>query len=159
MNSNIRKNLLDFLLASLMFITLLNNLFFFVVKLKLGLGSWIAFNACSLAIITYLACFVFFRISKKEQFMAVSLLPLYYYGTMGLFLMPWNAANAFAQVTHIIITLSVFRVLYLFLKERNFDALGRGLLISILIFVPIFAYIQSFTQAHMNEFLEVLKKM
>ena len=43
------------------------------------------------------------------------------------------------------------------LREYEFESIGKGLLIGIIIFVPIFAYIQSFTQLHMDEFMKVLQ--
>ncbi len=160
MKSSIKNNIIGYVLAFLMLGALLNSGFFFLLNLKLSIGSWLAFNACSLAIIAYLLCFVLYLIIKKDYLLAIPLLPLYYYGTMGLFMMPWDTANAFAQITHVIITVNVLWILYvMLLKERKFDSLGKGLLIGTIIFVPIFAYIQSFSQQHMSEFLKVLQGM
>jgi hypothetical protein len=89
--------------------------------------------------------------------LAIPLLPLYYYGTMGLFVMSWNQANIFAQITHVVITLNVLWILWVLLKERQFEALGKGLLVGIIVFVPVIACIQSYTQLHMDEFMKVLQ--
>jgi len=78
---------------------------------------------------------------------------------MGLFVMPWNSANAIAQITHIIVTLSILWILYLLLKERKYDSLGKGLLIGMIVFVPLFAYLQDFNQLHMAEYLKALQSM
>ncbi len=145
------------ILAIIMFLSLLNSAYFFLGMLKLSIGRWLAFNACSLAIIAYLLCYTLFLKNKREYLLAIPLLPLYYYGTMGLFVMPWNAANLFAHVTHIIITINVSWILYFLLKERNFEALGKGSLIAIVAFVPVFVIIQNYTQAHINEFMQLLK--
>lgn len=159
MNLKNKKQAIGIVLSFLMLLTLLNSSYFFLAMLKLSIGKWLAFNACSLAIIVYLLCFAFYIITKKEYLLAIPLLPLYYYGTMGLFVMPWNAANTFAQITHIIITVNVLWLLYVLLKEHKLESLGKGLLIGILVFVPIFAYIQSYTQLHMNEFMQALQRM
>lgn len=159
MNLKNKKQAIGIVLSFLMLLTLLNSSYFFLAMLKLSIGKWLAFNACSLAIIVYLLCFAFYIITKKECLLAIPLLPLYYYGTMGLFVMPWNAANTFAQITHIIITVNVLWLLYVLLKEHKLESLGKGLLIGILVFVPIFAYIQSYTQLHMNEFMQALQRM
>ncbi|MBC8004177.1 MAG: hypothetical protein H7X84_01795 [Verrucomicrobia bacterium] len=159
MNIKINKNGVCHVLAFLMLIVLLNSAYFFLVLLKLSLVKWLAFNACSIAITTYLLCFVLFQWTKKDYLLAIPLLPLYYYGTMGLFIMPWNEANLFAQITHVVITMNVLWLLYLLLKERKLEPLGKGVLIGILFFVPIFAYIQTYTQLHMNEFMQLLQKM
>ena len=138
--------------------TLLNSSYFFLYMMKLSIGKWLSFNACSLVIIVYLICFVSFQITRKDYLLAISLLPLYYYGTMGLFLMPWDKVNTFSQITHVIITMNVLWLLWRFLKERKFESLGKGTLIGILVFVPVFAAIQSYTQSHINEFLQLLEK-
>lgn len=159
MNFKINKNVVSHVLAFLMLIVLLNSGYFFLVLLKLSLVKWLAFNACSFAIMVFLLCFVLFQRTKKDFLLAIPLLPLYYYGTMGLFIMPWNEANLVAQITHVVITLNVLWLLYLLLEERKFEPLGKGALVGILFFVPIFAYLQTYTQLHMNGFMQLLQKM
>jgi len=144
-------------LAVLMLLTLLNSAYFFLSVVKLHFGEWLAFNACSLAIIAYLVCFVSYQITKKDFFLAIALLPLYYYGTMGLFVVPWDAANMFAQITHIIITLNVIWILFTILKEARYESLGKGLLIGVLVFVPVFAVIQKYSQLQMAEIMQMLQ--
>lgn len=157
MNLKDKNQITGFILSLLMLITLLNSSYFFLFMMKLSIGKWLAFNACSFAIMVYLICFVIFQITRKDYLLAIPLLPLYYYGTMGLFLMPWNKANTFSQITHVIITMNVLWILWRFLKWRKFESLGQGTLIGILIFVPVFAGIQSYSQLHMNEFMQLLQ--
>ena len=142
-----------------MFLTFLNSAYFFLVIAKFGLVEWLAFNACSVSIIVHLVCFICFRITKKDFFLAIALVPLYYYGTMGLFVMSWDIANMFSQITHVIITLNVIWILFVSLKEFKFESLGKGLLIGVLLFVPLFAIIQSYSQLHMAEFMQLLQKV
>lgn len=148
-----------YILAAFMLLTLLNSAYFFLSVVKLQMGEWLVFNACSLAIISYLVCFAGFKITKKDFFLAIALVPLYYYGSMGLFVVPWDAANIFSQITHMIITLNVIWVLYVLLKESRYESLGKGLLIGVLGFVPAFAVIQTYSQLHMDEFLQMLQKV
>ena len=98
---------IGYLLAALMLLTLLNSAYFFLAVAKFRIGEWLSFNACSLATIIYLTCFASYRITNRSIYLAIALLPLYYYGTMGLFMMPWDGANLFTQITHIVITLNV----------------------------------------------------
>ena len=116
-------NVLDYYgliqLAILMLLSLLNSAYFFLATAKFGLMQWLAFNACSLSIIAYLACFICFQITRKDLVLAIALLPQYYYGTMGLFVVSWDAANLVPQITHIIITLNVIWIIFLFWKGRN----------------------------------------
>lgn len=159
MSSENKNQSISNIINVLMLLTLLNSGYFFLGIVKLSIGRWLMFNACSIAIIVYFICYTGFRVTKKDYLLAVPLLPLYYYGTMGLFLMPWNESNIFAHVTHIVITLNVLWMLYRFLKEQKFESLGRGLLLGIAIFVPVFAYIQTYLQQHVNEFMQALQKM
>ena len=56
------------ILAVLMLLALLNSAYFFVFTAKFEILDWLAFNACSAAIIIYLFCFLLFLISKKRLF-------------------------------------------------------------------------------------------
>ena len=78
---------------------------------------------------------------------------------MGLFVISWDVANMFAQITHIVITLNVIWILFVLLKEFKFESLGKGLLIGVIVFVPLFAIIQNYSQLHMTEFLQLLQKV
>lgn len=158
MKSNTTR-IAGYVLSGLMALMLLNSSYFFLMILKLSLARWLAFNACSIAIIVYLICFILFLKTKRTTLLAIPLLPLYYYGTMGLFTMSWNEVNIFAQITHIVITANILWVLYLILKGQEFESLGKGCLAGILVFVPVFALIQSYTNAHMDEFMKVLQSM
>jgi hypothetical protein len=158
--SFINKNqIIGYVLASLMLLTLLNSAYFFLSVVKLDFFRWLAFNACSLAIIAYLICFISYKFFNNDLFLAIALVPMYYYGTMGLFIAPWDAANLFAQITHIIITLNVIWVLFVLLKDSKYESLGKGLLIGLFVFVPVFAVIQSYSQQHMAEFIQMLSKV
>lgn len=159
MSSINKSQITGIILSALAFVALLNSGYFFTSILKLSILKWLVFNACSFAIIIHVVCFTLHLITKRDLFLAISLLPLYYYGTMGLFVMPWNEANIFAQITHIIITANVAWILFKLLKERKFEDIGKGLLISTLLLVPAFAFIQSFAQEHMDEFLTLLKNL
>ena len=144
--------------SSVGLLTFLNSAYFFLSIAKFGLAEWLAFNACSVSIIVYLVCFTCFQYTKKEYFLPIALVPLYYHGTTGLFLMSWDLTNMFSQITHIIITLNVIWILFMLLKDLHFESLGKGLLMDVLLFVPVFAVIQRYTQIHMEEYMQLLRK-
>jgi len=52
------KNIVSYVLAILLLLAFLNSGYFFLGMLKLSVGKWLAFNACSLAILIFLVCFV-----------------------------------------------------------------------------------------------------
>jgi len=159
MISKIKNQSLGYLLAIVMLLALLNSAYFFLAVAKFSLGAWLTFNACSVSMIVYLVCFACFQVTKKDFFLAIAFIPLYYYGTMGLFVLPWDAVNMFAQITHLIITLNVIWILFKLLKEFKYESLGKGLLIGVLLFVPLFAIIQSNLQVHLSDYLQLLQKL
>lgn len=148
-----------YLLAGLLLFALLNSAYFFLSIVGMSFIEWLAFNACSLSVMAYLVCFACFKVFKKHHFLAVVLLPLYYYGTMGLFVTSWNSSTAFAQITHIIITLNVIWLLVVLLKQSAYEALAKGLLVGLLVFVPVFAFIQNYMQLHGAELSKMLEKL
>lgn len=159
MSTESKNHLTGLVLSILMLLTLLNSGYFFLGILHLSIGKWLAFNACSLATIVYLICYISYRIYGYEFISAIPILPLYYYGTMGLFIMPWDVDNLFAHISHIVITLTVIWLVYGFIKSKKFEQLGKGIIISVVLFVPIFAFIQIYVQNHINEFMQILKNV
>ena len=158
MNSKNQK-IISYSLAALLSATLLNSAFFFLSMLKFNALQWLTFNACSFAIIAYLLLLLMHKFYKKDLLLAIPLLPMYYYGTMGLFVMPWTADNLFPHLTHIIVTLNVLWILYIMLKEQKYESLGKGLLIGTALFVPIFVFIKIYLEAHMDVFLNAMQSL
>jgi len=72
-----------------------------------------------------------------------------------MFVLPWNEANLIAHIGHIIMTLNLMWVIYVIFKHKEYKALGIGLLISMLLFVPYIAYVLSYNQAHAEEMLNL----
>jgi hypothetical protein len=159
MSLKIKNQYIGYVLAVFMLLALLNSAYFFLSVVKLSISEWLAFNACSLAIIAYLVCFASFQITQKDFFLAIAFVPLYYYGTMGLFVIPWSKANLFSQITHIVITLNVIWILYVLLKDPSYESTGKGLLIGVLVFVPVFAVVQNYSQLHPAEFMQALQRV
>ncbi len=159
MKKNIIYNSIFVFLSALMLISLLNSIYFFLFLAKLSILKWLTFNACSLAILIYFICYAFYYKSKKEKYLSMALIPLYYYGTMGLFIMTWTAANTFAHLTHIVITLNIIWLLFKILNTKNYDQIGKGLLIGISIFFPLFAFIQIYSQKYVQEILSIISNI
>lgn len=159
MSLKIKNQFIGYVLAVFMLLALLNSAYFFLSVVKLTISEWLAFNACSLAIIAYLVCFACFQITQKDFFLAIAFVPLYYYGTMGLFVIPWSIANLFSQITHMVITLNVIWILFVLLKDSSYKSTGKGLLIGVLVFVPVFAVVQNYSQLHLAEFIQALQRV
>lgn len=131
---------------------------FFLVKLNVSLLDWVSFNSCSPTSFLYLGFFVAFLICKKESLLVVTALPIYYLGTLSMFLLPWTGTYLFAHLGHIIMTLNLVWAFYVVLRHRNYKALAIGLLAGMLVFAPSIAYVQTYNQVHANEIINLMQK-
>lgn len=150
-----KEKIIGVILAGLLFLITLSSTFFFLGKLKISLVQWVAFNSCSPTSFLYLLLFLVFLVKKNASYLMITFLPIYFLGTMSMFVLPWNEANTIAHVGHIIMTLNLIWVLYVIFKHKEYKALGIGLLISMLLFVPYIAYVLSYNQAHAEEMLNL----
>lgn len=150
-----KEKITGVILAGLLFLITLSSTFFFLGKLKISLVQWVAFNSCSPTSFLYLLLFLVFFVKKNASYLMITFLPIYFLGTMSMFVLPWNEANMIAHVGHIIMTLNLMWVLYVIFKHKEYKALGIGLLISMLLFVPYIAYVLSYNQAHAEEMLKL----
>lgn len=141
-----KEKIIGVILAGLLFLITLSSTFFFLGKLKISLVQWVAFNSCSPTSFLYLLLFLVFLVKKNASYLMITFLPIYFLGTMSMFVLPWNEANMIAHVGHIIMTLNLIWVLYVIFKHKEYKALGIGLLISMLLFVPYIAYVLSYNQ-------------
>lgn len=150
-----KEKITGVILAGLLFLITLSSTFFFLGKLKISLVQWVAFNSCSPTSFLYLLLFLVFLVKKNASYLMITFLPIYFLGTMSMFVLPWNEANMIAHVGHIVMTLNLMWVLYVIFKHKEYKALGIGLLISMLLFVPYIAYVLSYNQAHAEEMLKL----
>ena len=150
-----KEKIIGVILAGLLFLITLSSTFFFLGKLKISLVQWVAFNSCSPTSFLYLLLFLVFLVKKNASYLMITFLPIYFLGTMSMFVLPWNEANMIAHIGHIIMTLNLIWVLYVIFKHKEYKALGIGLLISMLLFVPYIAYVLSYNQAHAEEMLNL----
>lgn len=150
-----KEKIIGVILAGLLFLITLSSTFFFLGKLKISLVQWVAFNSCSPTSFLYLFLFLVFLVKKNASYLMITFLPIYFLGTMSMFVLPWNEANMIAHVGHIIMTFNLMWVLYVIFKHKEYKALGIGLLISILLFVPYIAYVLSYNQEHAEEMLNL----
>ena len=83
------------LAIALLLLTLSGSSYFFF-SLKTNIVQRIAYNACSPSSLVYLVGFIVFLYNKNAIGLALAFLPMYYFGTMGLFTFTWSGANIFA---------------------------------------------------------------
>jgi hypothetical protein len=144
------------LAIALLLLTLSGSGYFFF-SLKTNIVQWIAYNACSPSSLVYLVGFIVFLYNKNAIGLALAFLPMYYFGTMGLFTFTWSGANIFAQMSHITMTLNLLWAGYILYRLGNYKAFAQGLLWSIILFVPFITFVMYYCRTHADEISSLLQ--
>lgn len=144
------------LAVALALLTLAGSGYFFFT-LRVNFVQWLTYNACSPSSIVYLCCFVAFLARRQPALLAVALLPMYYFGTMGLFTFTWSGANVFAQMSHITMTLNLIWAIYVFRKTVDYKTYAQWLIFGILFFVPYIAFVMYYCRTHADELTTLLQ--
>lgn len=98
-----------------------------------------------------------FLAKRKISYLPFAFLPIYYFGTMGLFTFTWSGANVFAQLSHIMMTLNLLWAGYMLHRVGNHKATAQSLLWSILFFVPYIAFTMYYSRMHAEEINNLLQ--
>ena len=144
------------LVIVLLLLTLSGSGYFFFT-LKVTFVQWLAYNACSPSSLVYLGCLIVFWVTKKTVWLPLAFLPMYYFGTMGLFTFTWSGANIFAQMSHITMTLNLIWAGYVLYRIGDYKAFAQGLLWSIVLFVPYIAFVMYYCRTHAEEISQLLE--
>ena len=144
-------------LAIVLLLLTLSGSGYFFFTLKVNFVQWLAYNACSPSSLVYLGCLIVFWVTKKTFWLPLAFLPMYYFGTMGLFTFTWNGANIFAQMSHITMTLNLIWAGYVLYRIGDYKAFAQGLLWSIVLFVPYIAFVMYYCRTHAEEISQLLE--
>ncbi len=135
-------------LAVFLLLVTINSTYFFLGVSKVKPIEWLVFNACAPSSIAYLIGFVIFLLTKNRILLNVSVLPLFFFGGLGLLLFPWSGYNLIAQFSHIIMVLNMVWGIYTTFGTGDYKAAALGLLIGIGIFSPFINYQQTYANTH-----------
>ena len=144
-------------LAIVLLLLTLSGSGYFFSTLKVSFVQWLAYNACSPSSLLYLGCLIVFWVTKKTIWLPLAFLPMYYFGTMGLFTFTWSGANIFAQMSHITMTLNLIWAGYVLYRIGDYKAFAQGLLWSIVLFVPYIAFVMYYCRTHAEEISQLLE--
>ena len=157
MNLTKTEKITGIALATVLLLLTLSGSGYFFFTLKVTFVQWLAYNACSPSSLVYLACFIAFWLTKKTVWLPLAFLPMYYFGTMGLFTFTWSGANIFAQMSHITMTLNLIWTGYVLYRISDYKAFTQGLLWSIALFVPYIAFVMYYCRTHAEEINSLLQ--
>lgn len=157
MNLTKTEKITGIALAIVLLLLTLSGSGYFFFTLKVNFVQWLAYNACSPSSLLYLGCLIVFWVTKKTVWLPLAFLPMYYFGTMGLFTFTWNGANIFAQMSHITMTLNLIWAGYVLYRIGDYKAFAQGLLWSIVLFVPYIAFVMYYCRTHAEEISQLLE--
>ena len=157
MNLTKTEKITGIALAIVLLLLTLSGSGYFFSTLKVSFVQWLAYNACSPSSLVYLGCLIVFWVTKKTVWLPLAFLPMYYFGTMGLFTFTWSGANIFAQMSHITMTLNLIWAGYVLYRIADYKAFAQGLLWSIVLFVPYIAFVMYYCRTHAQEINDLLQ--
>ena len=157
MNLTKTEKITGIALAIVLLLLTLSGSGYFFSTLKVSFVQWLAYNACSPSSLVYLGCLIVFWVTKKTVWLPLAFLPMYYFGTMGLFTFTWSGANIFAQMSHITMTLNLIWAGYVLYRIGDYKAFARGLVWSIVLFVPYIAFVMYYCRTHAEEISQLLE--
>lgn len=143
-------------LAVILLLVTINSTYFFLGVTKVKPIEWIVFNACAPSNIAYLIGFVIFLLTKNRIALHIGILPMFFFGGLGLFLFPWSGYSLIAQFSHIIMVLNMVWAISTTLAAGDYKAVALGLLIGIGIFAPFIGYQESYARTHPEDFQRIL---
>lgn len=151
------ERITSIILAVILLLTVANSTWYFLGIAKVSVVQWIVFNACAPSSIAFLLGLIFYFQTKNKMWLSIAVVPMMFFGTMGLFVFPWESGiDLLTQFSHIIMTLNIALGLWITLKDKDYKALGNGLLTSVLIGIPFVAFTQSYCREHAEEVMRIL---
>lgn len=144
------------ILAGILLLLTINSMYYFFVMAKASFVEWLVFNACAPSNIVYIIGFIVYMVTKNRTALHVSILPLFFFGGLGLYFFPWSGNNIIAQISHIFMILNMLWVLIVTFSKGDFKAATIGLLIGIVIFSPFITFQQTYTNTHPEAFKRIL---
>lgn len=145
------------LLLTLLGLTVISSTFYFLIILKVSAAEWMVYNACAPSSIVHLIGVSIWWLKKKNIFLLIAIVPMYFFGTMGIFNFSWKGNNLFAQISHVVMTLNIIYVIYLSFKRADYKGFFMSLLISTICFMPYISYVQYYCRTHSEDVVRILQ--
>ena len=130
---------------------------YFLGKLKVGFIQWIIFNACAPSNITFIIGFIIFLISGRRIIMYMAILPMFFFGFLGMFVFSWKGMNIIPQIGHIIMTLNIIWIVINMIKTCDYKQGAIGMLLGIVIFSVFIGFQQNYVANHKQDFDKITR--
>lgn len=139
----------------LLLVTLQSSVFYFI-KLKVTFIEWLFFNPCAISNIVFLIGVALFLSKGDRTLLHVAMLPMFFFGTLGMVFLSWSGMNIIPQVGHIIMTLNIGLAVHTTFTTGDFKAAALGFMLGIVVFTPFIAFQQSYVRNHPDDFNRIL---
>lgn len=141
----------------LFLITFFSSVYFLTIK-KVKFKEWIFFNSCSPSNFVYCLGFCLLFFSKIDYLIYFGVFPMFFFGTLGLFVFPWKEKkDLFVQLSHILMTLSIIWIIIYTLREEMFKSATIGLFLGGFIFLVFLFFQQNYVKKHFDDFKRILE--
>jgi hypothetical protein len=139
----------------LLVVTIQSSAFYFL-RLKVKFIEWFFFNPCAISNVTFLIGFTLFLFKGDRTLLHLAILPMFFFGTLGMFFLPWSGMNIIPQIGHLIMTANIALTIYATFATRDFKAATIGFIIGIVTSAPFIAFQQTYVRNHPDDFYRVL---
>ncbi len=143
-------------LFALIVLVTLQSTWYFLGMQRASFLTWICFNACAVANVTFIVGFILSIPLKTRVIMYMATLPLFFFGTGGLIVFPWKGMNIIPQISHIIMTLNLLVMFWEMFKSHDYKNASIGLLLSIIVFSFFIAFQQNYVFQHPEEWAKLM---
>ena len=150
-------HIIGIILAILLLLATIQSTFFFLVIMKVKFVEWIVFNACAPSNITFLIGFALFFLFKDRTVLHMAILPMFFFGVLGLFVFPWNGVNIIPQIGHMLMTLNIGWAVLVTLNTHDYKAATIGMLLGIVVFSVFIGFQQNYMATHSEDFKKILQ--
>lgn len=147
---------ISIILAVLLLISVINSTYFFLVISKVRTIEWIVFNACAPSSIVFLIGFILSITIDDRTILHSAILPMFFFGGLGLFVFPWRGYNIIAQISHIIMVLNIGSALLITIMENYFKSAAVGMFLGIVVFSFFIGFQQNYVARHPEDFQRIL---
>ena len=150
------SNKISIILTVLLFLVTLQSSFFYFVRLKVRFIEWLFFNPCATSNIVFLIGFLFSLFKGDRTLLHLAILPMFFFGTLGMFFLSWSGMNIIPQVGHLIMTLNIVFAIYTTFTTNDYKAATIGLIFSIVVFAIFISFQQAYVRTHPDDFIRIL---
>lgn len=128
---------------------------YYLVIRKVKFIEWLFFNACSPSNLAYLAGFIVWLATKDKTVLYIGILPIFFFGTLGMFVFSWKGMNIIPQVAHLIMTLNIIWLTISTFLVSSYKSATIGLLSGIFVFSIFIAFQQNYVRSHQENFKRI----